>query len=39
MSNVVDAAICKLRKKINLDGCSNLIQTRRGSGYILEADT
>ncbi|MEW6325420.1 MAG: response regulator transcription factor [Nitrospirota bacterium] len=36
MSNVVDAAVCRLRKKINLPGCSNLIHTRRGLGYLLE---
>jgi DNA-binding response OmpR family regulator len=35
-SNVVDVYIGYLRKKLNLDGESNLIQTRRGHGYILE---
>jgi DNA-binding response OmpR family regulator len=32
MSNVVDSAICALRKKIGAD----LIRTRRGLGYVLE---
>ncbi len=38
MSNVVDSAICNLRKKISAerDG-SALIHTRRGLGYVLEA--
>ena len=35
MSNVVDAAICRLRKKIDLPGRPSLITTRRGMGYIL----
>ena len=34
MSNVVDSAICLLRKKL---GDSGLIQTRRGLGYVLGA--
>jgi len=34
MSNVVDAAIYALRRKIGAD----LIQTRRGLGYVLEAE-
>lgn len=34
MSNVVDSAICLLRKKL---GDATLIQTRRGLGYVLEA--
>lgn len=34
MSNVVDSAICLLRKKL---GDSALIQTRRGMGYVLDA--
>jgi DNA-binding response OmpR family regulator len=39
ISNVVDSAICNLRKKINLPGQRNLIHTRRGLGYIMqEAD-
>jgi len=36
MSNVVDSAICILRKKITPPGSAPLIHTRRGSGYVLE---
>jgi DNA-binding response OmpR family regulator len=36
MSNVVDSAVCKLRKKISQSGRPNLIHTRRGIGYIME---
>lgn len=35
-SNVVDVYIGYLRKKLNIEGAQNLIQTRRGQGYILE---
>ena len=36
MSNVVDSAICNLRRKIsNEDLDKELIQTKRGQGYIL----
>lgn len=35
MSNVVDSAICQLRKKIDRPGVPSLIQTRRGMGYLL----
>ena len=38
MSNVVDSAICGLRKKISLSNKPGLIQTRRGLGYVLEDD-
>ena len=38
MSNVVDSAICILRKKITLPGALPLIHTRRGMGYVLEGD-
>ncbi|NOY64366.1 MAG: response regulator transcription factor, partial [Nitrospirae bacterium] len=38
MSNVVDSAICNLRKKINIDGQPDIIHTRRGMGYILSED-
>lgn len=38
MSNVVDSAICILRKKITLPGAQPLIHTRRGSGYVLEGE-
>lgn len=37
MSNVVDSAICTLRRKVDQPGEPSLIQTRRGLGYILEA--
>jgi DNA-binding response OmpR family regulator len=36
MSNVVDAAVYALRKKIELPGGPPLIQTRRGMGYVLD---
>ncbi|HQY89845.1 MAG TPA: response regulator transcription factor [Tepidisphaeraceae bacterium] len=35
MSNVVDAAIYALRKRIDMPGKPSLIQTRRGMGYII----
>jgi DNA-binding response OmpR family regulator len=38
MSNVVDSAICILRKKITPPGAAALIHTRRGSGYVLESE-
>jgi len=34
MSNVVDSAICSLRKVIDTPGSPSWIQTRRGMGYI-----
>jgi DNA-binding response OmpR family regulator len=37
MSNVVDSAICALRKKIDVPGEPSLVQTRRGMGYVLQA--
>ena len=37
MSNVVDAAIYALRKKIDRPGGQSLIHTRRGIGYVLQA--
>jgi DNA-binding response OmpR family regulator len=37
MSNVVDSAICSLRKKLSAPGEPPLIHTRRGLGYVLEA--
>lgn len=37
MSNVVDSAVCSLRKKIGGAGTAPLIHTRRGLGYVLEA--
>jgi len=36
MSNVIDAAVYSLRKKIDLPGRPSLIQTRRGLGYVLQ---
>ncbi|HVU39019.1 MAG TPA: response regulator transcription factor [Opitutales bacterium] len=36
MSNVVDSAICCLRKKLAMPGEPPLIHTRRGLGYALE---
>jgi DNA-binding response OmpR family regulator len=38
MSNVVDAAVYALRKRIDVAGQPSLIQTRRGMGYVLIAD-
>ena len=37
MSNVVDAAVYALRKRIDRPGEPSLIQTRRGMGYVLGA--
>ncbi|MCX6954423.1 MAG: winged helix-turn-helix domain-containing protein, partial [Verrucomicrobia bacterium] len=38
MSNVVDSAICVLRKKLAVSAdAAPLIRTRRGLGYVLEA--
>ena len=39
MSNVVDSAVCNLRKKINLPGQPELIHTRRGLGYIIKENS
>lgn len=36
MSNVVDAAVYALRKKIDVAGEPSIIQTRRGMGYIVQ---
>lgn len=38
MSNVVDSAVCSLRKKLGGGGDGALIRTRRGFGYVLEPD-
>jgi DNA-binding response OmpR family regulator len=35
MSNVVDSAVCNLRKKLGTAGRAPLIHTRRGLGYVL----
>lgn len=39
MSNVVDSAICNLRKRLGAVGENGLIHTRRGLGYILVETT
>lgn len=36
MSNVVDSAVCSLRKKIGTASETSLIHTRRGLGYVLD---
>ena len=36
-SNAVDALVCRLRKKIDADGATPLLHTRRGAGYQLHA--
>jgi DNA-binding response OmpR family regulator len=36
MSNVVDSAICALRKKLEPSGSPQLIHTKRGLGYMLK---
>lgn len=36
MSNVVDSAVCSLRKKIGTASALPLIHTRRGLGYVLD---
>jgi DNA-binding response OmpR family regulator len=36
MSNVVDSAVCSLRKKLSLPDSAPLIHTRHGLGYVLE---
>lgn len=36
MSNVVDSAVCSLRKKIGTMSAAPLIHTRRGLGYVLD---
>lgn len=39
MSNVVDSAICALRRKLDRPHGSSMIQTRRGHGYVLAAES
>jgi DNA-binding response OmpR family regulator len=36
MSNVVDSAVCALRRKIDVPGQPSLIHTRRGMGYVVQ---
>jgi DNA-binding response OmpR family regulator len=38
LSNVVDSAICCLRKRIDRPGAESLILTRRGMGYMLRGE-
>jgi DNA-binding response OmpR family regulator len=38
MSNVVDSAICILRRKLASPNARALLHTRRGPGYVLETD-
>jgi DNA-binding response OmpR family regulator len=37
-SNVVEVLVCSLRKKVQPAGAPPVIVTRRGSGYLIEAD-
>lgn len=37
-SNVIEVLVCALRKKVQPDGAPPLIVTRRGRGYLIEAD-
>jgi DNA-binding response OmpR family regulator len=37
-SNLIEVYINRLRRKIDPDGTSGLLQTRRGAGYILQSD-
>lgn len=38
MSNVIDSAICTIRKKIDTPGTPSFIGTRRGMGYMLRGN-
>lgn len=38
MSNVVNSAICTIRKKIDEPGTPSLIETKRGMGYMLKVN-
>ena len=39
MSNVVDSAVCALRRKLAVEGADGaLIRTRRGLGYVLQSE-
>ena len=35
MSNVVDAAVYALRRKLDVPGEASLVETRRGMGYMI----
>jgi DNA-binding response OmpR family regulator len=37
-SNVIEVLVCALRKKVQPDGAHPIIVTRRGRGYLIEAD-
>ncbi len=37
-SNVVEVTVSRLRKKLHMPGSTNLIETRRGVGYVMRAD-
>jgi DNA-binding response OmpR family regulator len=39
MSNVVDSAICNLRRKVDIPGSTPLLKTRRGMGYLLATES
>lgn len=39
MSNVVDSAICNLRRKVDPPGSLALLKTRRGMGYLLTSES
>lgn len=36
LSNVIDAAICFIRRRIDVPGKHSIIKTRRGHGYLIE---
>ena len=36
-SNAIDSAVCNIRKKLNTEGCDNIISTIPRRGYLLEA--
>ena len=38
-SNLIEVYVNRLRRKIDPDGSAELLQTRRGAGYILRGDT
>ncbi len=35
-SNAVDSSICTLRRKLNDAGCTEMIHTKRGAGYMMQ---
>jgi DNA-binding response OmpR family regulator len=39
MSNVVDAAVCALRRRIDVQGQPSIVRTRRGMGYIVDGES